>query len=100
VVTIFGTVSVIVFIASVTVSILYTKVMRLKDGVDEAFAEMDEILATESVDAENDYTEQLEKSVQKTNKAIDDYNKQIKKFPGSLIAMLVGLKKEDNVQLI
>ena len=95
-ISIFGGVSVFVAVVSVYAMALHHKLMQRRSRVDEAIAVIHELkmLPDESELLQNDIDIEKE-AIAAYNEVAGDYNAFISKYPGNLMAALVGLKVEE-----
>jgi len=102
-ISIFGVVSAIVAILSIAALVLHFKLMQRRGALEDALANMKAALyPLESEDDENEEApaatqEKVEEAAKAYNDAVKVYNEYISRFPGIIMAMVVGFEKEELV---
>lgn len=123
----FGAVSILIFLASVGVMILHFKVMRRRGAADEALAALDDLLRErletlfetaapeirekcqalaaletrelfDAIQKIENTPQETEKAIAAYNEKISEYNAYIEKFPARAMAVVLGMKKEITLQ--
>ena len=82
----FGIISLVVASVAICALIMHFKLMKKRTGVDDAA-----VILTEALDAMMD--EPID-AIRAYNDAVDAYNFYISKYPGKIMALLVGFEKE------
>jgi len=99
-ISIFGILSAVAAVVSIVALVLHFKLMQKRSAVDDALIKMDELMYLQ--DEENEETleaRSLEDATGAYNNAVNAYNDYISKFPGIVMALVVGFKKEKLMEL-
>jgi len=92
-ISVFGAISAIIAVVCIAVLVLHFKLMKKRGPVDDAFAQINELLYRQEHEEEALDTE-VKDAIKAYNDAVGHYNAYISKLPGIVIAGLVGMKKE------
>jgi len=82
----FGIISLVVALVAIYALIMHLKLMKKRAGVDDAA-----VVLAEALDAMMDKPID---AIRAYNNAVDAYNFYITKYPGKIMALLVGFEKE------
>lgn len=97
-ISLFGFASAVVATVSIVALVLHFKLMEKRGVVDDALAKINELLFLAEDEDENKAldasSEEIKDAVRAYNDAVDVYNAYISRFPGKIMAVIVGLKKE------
>ncbi|MCL2287266.1 MAG: LemA family protein [Firmicutes bacterium] len=100
-ISLFGIISAVVAVVSIIAMVLHFRLMQKRGAVDEALASINDILyAITEYDDDNEEapaatSEEIEEAARAYNDAVKIYNEYISRFPGKIIALVVGFKKEE-----
>jgi len=92
-ISLFGGISAFIATVCIYTLVLHHKLMQKRSHVDNALAQIDDLLYYQKHDKE-DLDANIKDAVKVYNDAVGHYNAHISKFPGAVIAGLVGMKKE------
>ena len=93
----FGLASSIIAIVSIAALVLHHRLIEKRGVVDDALAKVNELLflaEDEEKEALDANSEEIDDAARAYNDAVVMYNAYISKFPGKIIAFMVGLKQE------
>ena len=88
----FGVISLFVAVVAIYALYLHKELLELRTNVDKWLQKISDIL-------EFDILEDCTDIVDSYNNAVNAYNAYIAKFPGKIMAVLVGFKEEVNYEL-
>jgi hypothetical protein len=98
----FGLISAVVAIVAIVALVLHHKLMKRRALVDETFLQVDELMyfaEDETEEASDAILYELENALNAYNNSVKIYNEYISKFPGNVMALLVGFKKEKMMKI-
>ena len=88
----FGIISLVVALVAIYALVMHFKLMKKRNGVDDAAT-----MLTEALDA---MTDEPVDAIRAYNNAVDVYNFYISKYPGKIMASLVGFEKEAHYESV
>jgi len=100
-ISVFGVISAVVAVASVVALVLHFKLMQKRSVVDDALAKVNELLFFAEDEDESGALDATSEGIEAVtgayNDAVSIYNAYISCFPGKIMAVIVGLKKERGI---